>query len=186
MLSQCFNDYCCSLGQNIPDYIYEAVLSFSCLGVVLFLVLRPNRRGWECLSKFLLIEYLFILYCSNVIFRDYNPNLAHDFTPFWSYMKIYNGDYTFQLPEKVMNLVAFIPVGLLLGSAFQRIKWWQVFSTGFLVSLSIEILQFTLKRGFAEFDDVFHNTLGCLIGYMLVKGSLFMVHGLKRVKHENG
>ena len=120
-----------------------------------------------------------MLLCSTVIFRNYNPNQAHNFTPFWSYVEIYNGDYTVQLPEKVMNLVVFIPVGLLLGSAFQRIKWWQVFATGFLVSLSIEMLQFTLKRGFAEFDDVFHNTFGCLIGYGIYKA----IRGLWRTLH---
>ena len=32
------------------------------------------------------------------------------------------------------------------------------------ISASIETLQFFLKRGFAEVDDVMYNTLGCLIG----------------------
>ena len=50
----------------------------------------------------------------------------------------------------------------------------------------LKAMQYSFYRGFAETDDVIHNTVGCLIGYMLVKGSLFMVHGLKRVKHENG
>lgn len=169
MLSQCFNDYCCGLGQNIPEYIYEAVLSCTCVGLVLFITLKPNRKGLEYLSKFLFIEYIFLLYCSTVIFRDYNSNQAHNFTPFWSYVEIHNGNYSVQLPEKVMNLVVFIPVGLLWGTAFQRIKWWQILVAGFLISLSIELLQFTFKRGFAEFDDVFHNTLGCLIGYGVYK-----------------
>jgi glycopeptide antibiotics resistance protein len=35
---------------------------------------------------------------------------------------------------------------------------------GFLISLTIEILQLVTKRGLFEFDDIFHNTLGVAIG----------------------
>jgi glycopeptide antibiotics resistance protein len=41
----------------------------------------------------------------------------------------------------------------------------QVALLGFLTSLSIELLQLVLKRGLFEFDDMFHNTLGVIIGY---------------------
>lgn len=34
----------------------------------------------------------------------------------------------------------------------------------------IEMLQFVFKKGYAEFDDVFHNALGCLIGYGVYVG----------------
>ena len=63
-----------------------------------------------------------------------------------------------------MNVVAFIPIGVLLGRSFYRRKWWIVIMIGFGFSILIEILQFILKRGFAELDDVFHNVLGCVIG----------------------
>ena len=33
----------------------------------------------------------------------------------------------------------------------------------------IETLQFHFMIGFLELDDVKHNTLGCAIGYMMVK-----------------
>lgn len=69
-----------------------------------------------------------------------------------------------------MNVVAFIPVGVLLGSVFDKIKWLQVLLIGVLISLGIESLQFMLKRGFAEFDDVLHNSLGCWAGYGVVVG----------------
>ena len=40
------------------------------------------------------------------------------------------------------------------------------------ISVSIEALQFVFMKGFSELDDVFHNTLGCVIGvgvYSLIK-----------------
>jgi len=56
-------------------------------------------------------------------------------------------------------------VGLLLGCAFDGIKWWKVLLIGLFLSVGIEALQFFLKKGFPEVDDVIHNTLGCMIGY---------------------
>jgi glycopeptide antibiotics resistance protein len=32
-------------------------------------------------------------------------------------------------------------------------------------------------RGFSEVDDVMHNTIGCIAGYIMVKGSRLMVKG---------
>ncbi len=66
-----------------------------------------------------------------------------------------------------MNVVVFIPIGLLLGFVFKVQRWRIVLIVGVFISLSIEALQFSLKRGCTEFDDVMHNTLGCLIGYGL-------------------
>ena len=62
-------------------------------------------------------------------------------------------------------MVAFIPIGLLLGISFPGIKWWKILLIGGAFSLLIETLQFFLRRGFAEFDDVFHNVLGSMIGW---------------------
>ena len=76
----------------------------------------------------------------------------------------------------IMNVVAFIPVGLLLGCAFgKRMKWWKVVLVGLAFSLLIETLQFVLKRGFAEVDDVMHNVVGCLMGYGVYVGIAYLI-----------
>ena len=49
-------------------------------------------------------------------------------------------------------------------------------------SILIELLQFIFKRGFAEFDDVFHNVLGCAIGfgvYVLIARLVMHIRGKK-------
>ena len=38
-------------------------------------------------------------------------------------------------------------------------------------------------KGFSEVDDVMHNTVGCLIGWCMVKGSRLMV--LRRAKRKS-
>jgi glycopeptide antibiotics resistance protein len=49
--------------------------------------------------------------------------------------------------------------------------WWKALLIGCGISVTIEALQFFLMRGFSELDDVMHNTVGCLIGWFMVKGS---------------
>ena len=78
-----------------------------------------------------------------------------------------------------MNVVAFIPIGLLLGISFPGMKWWSVLLTGGAFSLLIETLQFFLRRGFAEFDDVGHNVVGCMVGYGVYRGVRWMGERIK-------
>ena len=67
---------------------------------------------------------------------------------------------------------------LLLGCAFGRMKWWKALAIGGGFSLLIEVLQFAFKRGFVEFDDVFHNVLGCAIGFGVYLGITYLIQRL--------
>ena len=66
-----------------------------------------------------------------------------------------------------MNVLMFFPLGLLIGCVFKNISWKKVLIASLCLSVLIEFLQFLLKRGFAELDDVMHNTLGAVIGFGL-------------------
>ena len=44
----------------------------------------------------------------------------------------------------------------------------------------IKNLRHSLMKGFSEVDDVMHNTVGCLIGWCMVKGLRFMVKGYNK------
>ena len=83
------------------------------------------------------------------------------------------------LTQIIGNVVAFIPVGLLLGCVLGRMKWWTVLLIGGGFSLLIEILQFVFKRGFAEVDDVVHNMAGCAIGYGVYVAAVYSAKILK-------
>ena len=73
------------------------------------------------------------------------------------------------LVENIMNVVVFVPLGMLFRTALPLIKIGHVLGAVCLISVSIELLQILLNRGFGEIDDVFHNTIGCVIGFYLVK-----------------
>ena len=156
-----FKQYIISLYKDIPQEVYEGLLSVFCLGVVLFIAFKGVRTGFRWSSVLLLIEYIFLLFCSTVIFRPTGETRQYDFHPFWSY------DRPELLVENIMNVVVFIPVGLLLGSAFKQMTWWKALLIGCSISITIEALQFWFMRGFSEVDDVMHNTVGCIMGYII-------------------
>ena len=150
---------------SVPYDIYEGLLSVFCIGFVLLLIWK-GRKAWSCIALLLLFEYAFLIYCSTVIFRRVFPERGYDFMPFWSYSR------PNLLTENILNVLLFVPIGIFMfvtlkGMNKQRSIWLPIFFTGMGLSMGIEILQFAFKKGFAELDDVIHNTLGCLLGCTL-------------------
>ena len=131
---------------------------------MVFIAWKGFKIGLRYSVALLLIEYIFLIFCSTVIFRATGEIRQYDFHPFWSYKAIQEGRDDL-LAENIMNVVVFIPVGLLLSIAFKQMTWWKVLLIGCGISVTIESLQFFFMRGFSELDDVMHNTLGCLLGY---------------------
>ena len=58
----------------------------------------------------------------------------------------------------------FAPIGVLTGHLW---KWKGLWVSAGL-SIAIELLQFITARGLCEFDDVFHNVIGAVIGIGIV------------------
>lgn len=164
--------YILHLYQDVPTEVYEGILSLFCIGVVVGFVIFGWRRGWKKVVDLLLVEYVFLIYCSTIIYRGVSEEIGYNYNLFWSYVAIQDGRNDL-IPVNIMNVVVFVPVGLLLALLLlNKRKTIKVglltILFGFLVSASIEVLQYFLNRGFSEFDDVFHNTIGCLIGFMIV------------------
>jgi glycopeptide antibiotics resistance protein len=69
----------------------------------------------------------------------------------------------------VGNIVMFIPIGILLPLLWKKYdRAWRTVGIGFLLSLIIEILQLPQMRS-SDVDDLWLNTLGACIGYVLYK-----------------
>ena len=157
-------DYIIVLYHDVPSYVYICLIVAFCLGAILLWIHYGLKKGTRLSMLLLLVEYVILIFLSTVFFRTIEQNYQHDFSLFWSYKAVYEGkgELTTQI---IMNVVVFIPLGALLGGVLMNKSWRAVALIGLLISILIEVLQFVMKRGFAEFDDVFNNTLGCLIGY---------------------
>ncbi|HMY08590.1 MAG: VanZ family protein [Nocardioidaceae bacterium] len=71
--------------------------------------------------------------------------------------------------EFALNLLMFIPVGILVPLVAPRLNWRDVTVIALLASAGVEIYQgvFLIDRS-AEFGDVVANTLGCTVGALMV------------------
>ena len=148
-----------SMLRDIPLFVYEGLLLAFCVGIILAIAFKGKKIVGVAM-RLLLFEYIFLIYCWTFLFRSNVGLRKYDLTPFWSY------DKSELFVENLLNVIIFVPLGILLGIASKNIRWWIALLSGLCISVSIEILQFFSMRGFAEVDDVIHNTLGCMIGYM--------------------
>lgn len=167
-----FQEYVLALYNGIPIYAYEMLVSIAVLGVVASLI----WKGWSSgryIAGLFSVEYIVLIFFSTVIFRQVGTERQYNFTPFWSYGSCDNYDEVF------MNVLSFIPLGFFLGWAFGKASVVKTILVGLMISAIVEALQFFIKRGFSEIDDIIHNTLGCFIGcclFLLVcKGKSFIL-----------
>ena len=116
---------------------------------------------WSCIAGYI----IFILY-ETLFSRAGKDMFQYDFHPFWSYVAIMDGSEKL-MRQNCLNVALFIPLGVLLWCVIRSEKWWMALVFGAALSICIEAMQLLMKRGFCEFDDVFHNTLGTLLGYWL-------------------
>lgn len=69
----------------------------------------------------------------------------------------------------IENILLFIPFGVLFPILWNRINTaFKCLLAGFLFSLLIEVIQFITKRGYFQVDDMIFNTLGTLLGYVIL------------------
>lgn len=179
-MKEIFRKKMIELYQDVPAGVYEGLLYTLCIGALLLLAVLGVKKGLRYTAGLMLVEYVFMLFCSTLYFRQSVESRGYDFTPFWSYKAIQEGKAEL-LPENIMNVVVFVPVGLLLGCVFRNMSCLRVLLFGAAISISIEALQYFYHRGFAETDDVMHNTVGCLMGY----GVFLAIHGLWNKVHSN-
>lgn len=154
-----------SLLMHIPisDFYAELVLIIIAISTIVYF--KGVKDGKKGVSFTLLIGYVVLIYSYTVVFRVEGKATGLILFPFWSYNAYINGIDATLLSENLMNLMVFIPVGLLLRLSQLSGKKAVVF--GSLLSIGVELSQLVFKRGLCETDDVIHNTLGCFLGYVL-------------------
>ncbi|MCU5333881.1 VanZ family protein [Bacillus cereus] len=76
----------------------------------------------------------------------------------------------------LLNIVLFMPLGFLLPTIWPQFrKMKNTVCAGFFSSLAIELNQL-LNNRITDIDDVFTNTLGAIIGYLLYKALFKMIY----------
>ena len=154
------------VSKDIPNMVVElSFLVMSALIVMVFAFAKNLNTARKGVFTALLVEYSFLVLCSTVIYRTTTADYNLELTPFWNYAAIKAGGHDELGKEVLLNVALGVPVGFLLSFIVTRRSWWKAVLIGFVFSSMIELSQFVFKKGLCEFDDVFHNTLGCLLGF---------------------
>lgn len=124
--------------------------------------------------------YRLFFYAYGQYFRFYENEISYNFIPFKTILS-YIIDINKYKPNVWFfnlfgNILAFMPMGFFLPIIFHSLQSFKRITTiTFLISSLLEFIQFLLKLGITDIDDVILNTLGGLLGYLLLISSLKIV-----------
>lgn len=165
------------------------------IGIALFLfgyfvVYRRLLKGTKKLkmSKVALLSILFI-YIVIVLGATIGDRVSTDSKSlsmhlFSSYKDAWNNFSPGAWRNIILNILMFVPLGILLPLIFKNCrKYWVTYLVGLFFTLIIEVIQLISGRGIFEIDDIFNNTLGCIIGYGIVM--IFISFFVDKNKYEN-
>lgn len=140
--------------------------------VLCLAVLKKRPRA----AAVLLSIYVISLVWLALLARKPSPDARYNLELFGALRRGFRGmlagttdaSKTGSVMEVILNILVFIPAGLLLPHIVHRIdRWWKAALTGFALSLAIEVIQLVTHLGFFDIDDLFDNTLGALLGWLM-------------------
>ena len=123
-----------------------------------------NTKGF----KYIIFAIYILVVLKLTIFRKTTlDERAVNLTLFQDLIKVYQTGTTWQFVRLFIgNIAWFVPWGFLIPQISTNNKIL-VFLSGFAFSFVIESLQFVLKKGLFEIDDLILNTIGVILGYVL-------------------
>ena len=151
----------------IPSIVYWILLSVLVVGFALILFSQQMQKAQK-MARLMLMEWVVLIFCSTVIFRETRGERAISLVPLSSYFCIAENSYLKEVAViNLLNICMFLPVGFFLKCGYRSVTCKKVFLIGFIVSFFVELLQFTFSKGLCEVDDLIHNVAGCMVGYAI-------------------
>ena len=160
---------------SIEFYIKQipsGLLTLLLVGIILQEIVRKkskNFRGKQVLQWGLVIVYILILLYITVIMRETGSIYKYNLNPISFGIYVIKNKDNALLYENINNIIAFIPLGMLVAGVSKRAKINCIWTM--LLSGMIETLQLYFGCGVFEVSDIIENTLGAFIGnyiYMCV------------------
>ena len=163
----------------ITEYLAMGLLVFSILCLLYFTLyyfvykkLLQGKRNFN-LKKVLIITffvvYIFLVLGATMLNRYIYMQGGINLELFSSYRKAIFGFSTFAWRDITLNIIMFIPLGILLPLLNKVFfKPYYTLLLSFCFTLNIEIVQLITKIGAFDLDDIFNNFLGATIGYCIV------------------
>ena len=97
------------------------------------------NKALRIIFLLMLVACICYIFDTTVISRKVGESVGYNLHPFWSYKAIHEGREGL-MQQNVLNVLMFVPVGLLFGLSFRSAKWWHALLIGLALSFSIELL----------------------------------------------
>ena len=134
---------------------------------------KRNEFAWP-----LLIIYIFtVIYVTFLMRSPYQEARASlALLRAWKRTFFVKGECVFslhrlrRLRQSFLNIIMFVPMGYFLPIVTNRARsWWKVILLGVGISIGIELLQYVTLLGMFDVNDLFNNTIGVVIGWIIWK-----------------
>lgn len=133
---------------------------------------RVKKKYFKLGVVIMLLIWLGIILSLTVLGRTSLGGGNH-FQPelFWSYRSVQMKEEWF-VRQIICNVIAYMPFGFLFPFLLkEKLSGWKLFVitllTGLAFSLTTESMQYLFRIGLFEFDNLFHNGLGIVIGFLI-------------------
>jgi len=142
------------------------VLTFvlSCLLLIFFLKKekrRPNYLAVLCLGL-----CITAILGSTILNRSIGQEFEVMLIPLWSYWEMIALGNWAMGKQILFNVLIFVPFGVFLPLTFSGARHiTKIMGSAMIFSAVMELLQLMFQCGTCEFDDVFSNVLGAVLGY---------------------
>lgn len=131
--------------------------------------LLGNKRFWRAGMGLAAGLWVGVILLCTLLRESGTGEGAVSWVPLHSYFAVLGGANPELLRTNFMNTVLFFPLGL-LGSGLLPEAWTPAKKLAVMTcmalafSVGIELVQFLARYGYAEMDDVLHNTAGTCLG----------------------
>ena len=156
-------DYIQNYDIGVPFVVVIVTCLFVCGIVLLLFRVKTNNSVFVRQASFcMLMGYVFLVLCTTIFYREETFEKRYYLQPLWSYGVLYNK----LLAQIIMNVMLFFPIGFFVGGALKKKHIWNTIGIGFAFTFFIELTQLITTRGVFNVDDIIHNTIGCVIGFL--------------------
>lgn len=153
---------------SVRETVVFLLLLFLITGLLAIQLRRGKLKKIQFFSGIALYVFLSVVFGSTVFTRTSGKRM-YELLPFWSWGKVIFEHDLMLLQENLLNIILFFPIGVLLELCSKKMKGKHAASIGLGISAVIELSQLILCRGWFEWDDMIHNTIGCVCGFLITK-----------------
>ena len=122
--------------------------------------------------KFILLRYPVDQMLEWIRRGYYDVPMSINIIPFKTMAMYMKGEPTIKIAVRNMvgNIIFFMPFGFLVPMILKEINSYKkIIIVSFAFSLSLEIAQIMIRVGSFDIDDLILNTLGAVLGYVLLR-----------------